>query len=90
MAFLHLHSQDVDLLYIFYEEINFTPPFYYPTLKNWLLIHSVATIDSEEEAFKRKQVAKVIVKNSNDNDASDDDNSIMDIYWGSTMCQTPC
>ena len=77
MAFLHLHSQDVDLLYIFYEEINFTPPFYYPTLKSQLLTHSVA-IDSEEEAFKRKQVAKVIVKNSNDNDASDD-NSIMDI-----------
>jgi len=40
----------------------------------------VAIIDSEEEAFKRKQVGKVIVRNSNDNNASHDDNSILDIY----------
>ena len=33
----------------------------------------MAIIDSEEEAFKRKQVGKVIVRNSNDNNASHDD-----------------
>lgn len=69
MVFLHLDSQEIDLFYVFCKEINFTPPHYLSTLKNWVLNSLMATLDFYERTSWKGH------SNKNDSDDSDDDNS---------------